>query len=85
MIQGNVQIAQCIRFWEIDTDWYSSDITVTIEDFALSMAKVGPSIQRGYETIVEKKTWDDIGGLEEVKKVPTLSWNWYKIYYFGIY
>jgi SpoVK/Ycf46/Vps4 family AAA+-type ATPase len=37
------------------------------------MAKVGPSIQRGYETIVEKKTWDDIGGLEEVKKVPTIS------------
>jgi hypothetical protein len=33
------------------------------------MAKVGPSIQRGYETAVEKKSWDDIGGLEEVKKV----------------
>jgi len=51
------------------TDNKFSELLVTIDDFAASMSKVGPSIQRGYETVVEKKGWDDIGGLEDVKKV----------------
>jgi transitional endoplasmic reticulum ATPase len=42
---------------------------LTLEDFAAAMAKIGPSIQRGFETMVEKKTWEDIGGLEPVKQV----------------
>lgn len=47
----------------------NDEANLTLEDFAAAMAKVGPSIQRGFETMVEKKTWDDIGGLEPVKQV----------------
>ncbi|KAI8581192.1 hypothetical protein K450DRAFT_172549 [Umbelopsis ramanniana AG] len=53
-----------------------SELSVTIDDFAASMSKVGPSIQRGYETVVEKKGWDDIGGLEDVKKKLKQATEW---------
>jgi len=59
-----------------DTQHGGSEFCVTIDDFAASMAKVGPSIQRGYETAVEKKSWDDIGGLEEVKKKLKQATEW---------
>ncbi|KAG2179539.1 hypothetical protein INT44_006386, partial [Umbelopsis vinacea] len=52
------------------------ELSVTIDDFAASMSKVGPSIQRGYETVVEKKGWDDIGGLEDVKKKIKQATEW---------
>lgn len=63
------------------TDNKFSELLVTVDDFAASMSKVGPSIQRGYETVVEKKGWDDIGGLEDVKKVRSHYHVYYILYY----
>lgn len=45
------------------------NINVNIDDFKIALGKVGPSMQRGYQINIEKKGWQDIGGLEEVKKV----------------
>ncbi|CAM0134819.1 unnamed protein product [Umbelopsis sp. WA50703] len=53
---------------------------LTLEDFAAAMAKIGPSIQRGFETMVEKKTWDDIGGLEPVKQKLKQATEWPMLY-----
>jgi transitional endoplasmic reticulum ATPase len=41
---------------------------VTLEDFKQSMQKLGsPSLLRSNTILVENTTWDDIGGLDEVK------------------
>ncbi|KAH8557012.1 P-loop containing nucleoside triphosphate hydrolase protein [Umbelopsis sp. PMI_123] len=70
-----VAIERCLENQD-DSKRRNSDLYVTIDDFAASMAKVGPSIQRGYETVVEKKGWDDIGGLEDVKKKLKQATEW---------
>lgn len=38
-------------------------------DFTSAFATVGPSMQRGFQVQVDKMKWDDVGGLEDVKKV----------------
>lgn len=38
-------------------------------DFTCAFATVGPSMQRGFQVQVDKMKWDDVGGLEDVKKV----------------
>ncbi|KAG2185796.1 hypothetical protein INT43_002233 [Umbelopsis isabellina] len=58
----------------------NDEAKLTLEDFAAAMAKVGPSIQRGFETMVEKKTWDDIGGLEPVKQKLKQATEWPMLY-----
>lgn len=40
-----------------------------MSDFKSAYATVGPSMQRGFQVQVEKMNWDDVGGLEDVKKV----------------
>lgn len=40
-----------------------------MRDFQTSMSRVGPSMQRGVQVEVETMQWEDIGGLEDVKKV----------------
>lgn len=42
-----------------------------MSDFKSAFATVGPSMQRGFQLQVEKMNWDDVGGLEDVKKVNT--------------
>jgi SpoVK/Ycf46/Vps4 family AAA+-type ATPase len=38
-------------------------------DFKAAFSAVGPSMQRGFQVQVDKMNWDDVGGLEDVKKV----------------
>lgn len=38
-------------------------------DFKLALTTVGPSMQRGFQVQVEKMNWNDVGGLEDVKRV----------------
>jgi transitional endoplasmic reticulum ATPase len=38
-------------------------------DFKVAFSTVGPSMQRGFQVQVDKMNWNDVGGLEEVKKV----------------
>ncbi|KAI8973351.1 P-loop containing nucleoside triphosphate hydrolase protein [Mycotypha africana] len=45
------------------------DVRVTMADFKSALAVVGPSMQRGFQVQVEKTRWEDVGGLDEVKKV----------------
>lgn len=40
-----------------------------MRDFTSAFATVGPSMQRGFQVQVDKMKWDDVGGLEDVKKV----------------
>lgn len=42
-----------------------------MSDFKSAFATVGPSMQRGFQVQVEKMNWNDVGGLEDVKKVST--------------
>ncbi|CAO3623610.1 unnamed protein product [Cunninghamella blakesleeana] len=55
-------------------------INVTIDDFKIALSKVGPSMQRGYQINIEKKDWQDIGGLEEVKKKLKQAVEWPLMY-----
>ncbi|CAG8557304.1 28413_t:CDS:10 [Dentiscutata erythropus] len=41
---------------------------ITMDDFAGAMLRIIPSLRRGYHVNVGKINWDDIGGLEDVKK-----------------
>lgn len=42
---------------------------VSMSDFKSAFATVGPSMRRGFQVQVDKMKWDDVGGLEDVKKV----------------
>lgn len=46
-----------------------SDVYVNMADFKLALTTVGPSMQRGSQVQVEKMNWNDVGGLEDVKRV----------------
>lgn len=45
------------------------EVHVSMLDFTSAFATVGPSMQRGFQVQVDKVQWDDLGGLEDVKKV----------------
>jgi transitional endoplasmic reticulum ATPase len=40
-----------------------------MSDFRSAFALVGPSMQRGFQVHTEPVGWDDVGGLQDVKKV----------------
>ncbi len=42
---------------------------VIMDDFTAAISHVMPSIQRGFQVNFEETNWDDIGGLDTVKKV----------------
>jgi SpoVK/Ycf46/Vps4 family AAA+-type ATPase len=42
---------------------------ITRDDFMVAMSHVSPSIKHNYQVNFEEKNWDDIGGLDTVKKV----------------
>lgn len=49
------------------------EVLVDMSDFKKAFSIVGPSMQRGFQVQVEKMSWNDVGGLEQVKKVTGLS------------
>jgi len=42
---------------------------ITMADFKKALAYVEPSLKREQSLKIENLTWDDVGGLEDVKKV----------------
>lgn len=48
---------------------FSESVSVRLEDFKKAFSAVGPSMQRGFQVQVDKTKWEDVGGLEVVKKV----------------
>ncbi|KAG9301685.1 hypothetical protein G9A89_016756 [Geosiphon pyriformis] len=46
------------------------------KDFENAMGTVRPSLQRGFYLEIEKTTWEDIGGLEDVKKKLKQAVEW---------
>lgn len=44
-------------------------MVVTMDDFFYSLTQINPSTQRENQIDFIKISWDDIGGLEEIKKV----------------
>lgn len=49
---------------------------VSAKDFEWSLEHLQPSSKRGWTTEVPKTTWDDIGGLEDVKKKLKMAVEW---------
>ncbi|KAG2232545.1 hypothetical protein INT48_000925 [Thamnidium elegans] len=56
------------------------EVLVTMSDFKSAFATVGPSMQRGFQVQVEKMKWDDVGGLEDVKKRLKQAVEWPLLY-----
>ncbi|CAG8465126.1 3968_t:CDS:10 [Diversispora eburnea] len=49
---------------------------ITMKDFMNAMELISPSTQRGFQVKVEKTNWNDIGGLESVKKQLIQAVEW---------
>ncbi|CAI2163964.1 11266_t:CDS:2 [Funneliformis geosporum] len=47
-----------------------------MEDFMVALSYVMPSIQRGFQVNFEETNWDDIGGLDAVKKTLKQAVEW---------
>lgn len=45
----------------------ASNFSLTMEDWKHARSVVGPSITRGVTVEIPKVTWEDIGGLKELK------------------
>ncbi|KAF2534091.1 hypothetical protein F2Q70_00031817, partial [Brassica cretica] len=43
-------------------------LILTLQDFKIAKSVVGPSITRGIAVEIPKVTWDDVGGLKDLKK-----------------
>ncbi|KAI8064446.1 P-loop containing nucleoside triphosphate hydrolase protein [Gongronella butleri] len=59
---------------------HDGSLMVTMADFRTAMANVGPSMQRGYQINVENTSWDDVGGLDQVKKQLKQAVEWPLVY-----
>lgn len=57
-----------------------SDVYVNMADFKLALTTVGPSMQRGFQVQVEKMNWNDVGGLEDVKRRLKQAVEWPLLY-----
>ena len=42
-------------------------LILTLQDFKIAKSVVGPSITRGIAVEIPKVTWDDVGGLKDLK------------------
>ncbi|KAI9013872.1 P-loop containing nucleoside triphosphate hydrolase protein [Phycomyces nitens] len=58
----------------------TKEMHVGMEDFMVAFGSVGPSMQRGFQVQVEQTGWDDIGGLEDVKKKLKQAVEWPILY-----
>lgn len=45
----------------------SDSLILTLQDFKTAKSLVGPSITRGITVEIPKVTWDDVGGLKDLK------------------
>lgn len=45
----------------------SDSLILTLQDFKIAKSVVGPSITRGITVEIPKVTWDDVGGLKDLK------------------
>ncbi|CAG8701836.1 16560_t:CDS:10, partial [Acaulospora morrowiae] len=70
-IQGTVR-----TYLQNNLSHHSIRSVITMGDFLNAMSHVLPSIQRGFQVNVEKTSWDDIGGLESVKKQIIQAVEW---------
>ncbi|KAI7852872.1 P-loop containing nucleoside triphosphate hydrolase protein [Circinella umbellata] len=52
------------------------DLKVDLNDFKVALSIVRPSMQRGFQVEVEKSSWQDVGGLQEVKKQLKQAVEW---------
>ncbi|XP_047958673.1 cell division control protein 48 homolog B [Salvia hispanica] len=62
------------RSSNIDQD--ASKFSITMDDWNLAKSVVGPSITRGVTVEIPKVFWDDIGGLNDVKKKLQQAVEW---------
>ncbi|KAJ0980169.1 hypothetical protein J5N97_008424 [Dioscorea zingiberensis] len=53
-----------------------NELLVTMEDWDLARSEVGPSITRGVAKEVSKVSWDDIGGLKDLKRKLQQAVEW---------
>ncbi|RGB28941.1 P-loop containing nucleoside triphosphate hydrolase protein, partial [Rhizophagus diaphanus] len=53
-----------------------STFNITMDDFMVAMSHVSPSIKHNYQVNFEEKNWDDIGGLDTVKKQLKQAIEW---------
>ncbi|ORZ12217.1 P-loop containing nucleoside triphosphate hydrolase protein [Absidia repens] len=51
-------------------------VYVNMNDFKTALLKVGPSMQRGFQVSVEATRWEDVGGLQHVKKQLKQAVEW---------
>ncbi|KAI8889531.1 AAA-domain-containing protein, partial [Backusella circina FSU 941] len=56
------------------------NVSVTMLDFRSAFTVVGPSMQRGFQVNTEPIGWDDVGGLEDVKKQLKQAVEWPLLY-----
>ncbi|KAI8328487.1 P-loop containing nucleoside triphosphate hydrolase protein [Chlamydoabsidia padenii] len=54
----------------------NSSVSVNMGDFKTALSKVGPSMQRGFQVSVEATRWEDVGGLQDVKKQLKQAVEW---------
>ena len=40
-----------------------------MDDFMVAMSHISPSVKHGFQVNFEETNWDDVGGLETIKKV----------------
>ncbi|KAI8092162.1 P-loop containing nucleoside triphosphate hydrolase protein [Gilbertella persicaria] len=55
-------------------------VLVNMMDFKAAFSVVGPSMQRGFQVQVDKMKWEDVGGLEDVKKRLKQAVEWPLLY-----
>lgn len=56
--------------------YYSNELVVSRLDFTSAMSSIVPSAQREVAVTVPRVAWEDIGGLEQVKKrlIEAVEW-----------
>ncbi|CAH8383385.1 unnamed protein product [Eruca vesicaria subsp. sativa] len=54
----------------------SDNLILTSQDFKVAKSVVGPSITRGITVEIPKVTWDDVGGLKDLKKKLQQAVEW---------
>ncbi|KAK7307050.1 hypothetical protein VNO77_39768 [Canavalia gladiata] len=59
-----------------NTNEDASNVSLTMEDWKNARSVVGPSITRGVTVEIPKVTWEDIGGLKELKKKLQQAVEW---------
>ncbi|XP_048637200.1 cell division control protein 48 homolog B-like isoform X4 [Brassica napus] len=54
----------------------ADSLILTLQDFKVAKSVVGPSLTRGITVDIPKVTWDDVGGLKDLKKKLQQAVEW---------